>query len=96
MNTAKNLEKYEVIVDSRESIRLPQEIREKFNISKGAIFIVKPDSDGNLYLIKKDDKIIKKELLEKKKKFLNHFKDIDLSKKEDVTSEEFIKKERRF
>ncbi|MBX9836708.1 MAG: hypothetical protein K2X69_00190, partial [Silvanigrellaceae bacterium] len=66
MNAVKNLEEYEVIVDSRESIRLPQEIREQLKISKGTIFIVKPDSNGNLYLIKKDDDLIKKELLEKK------------------------------
>ncbi|WP_397602178.1 AbrB/MazE/SpoVT family DNA-binding domain-containing protein [Silvanigrella sp.] len=96
MNAVKNLEEYEVIVDSRESIRLPQEIREQLKISKGTIFIVKPDSNGNLYLIKKDDDLIKKELLEKKKKFMKHFKNIDLSKKEEVTSDEFIKEERRF
>jgi bifunctional DNA-binding transcriptional regulator/antitoxin component of YhaV-PrlF toxin-antitoxin module len=89
-------ENYEIKVDSRESIRLPQKLRKKIGIQSGSILILHLDKDGKFYFEKKDTIAEKKKKATQKKDFLNHFEKMDVSEKEDVSSETFLKKSRRY
>jgi len=89
-------EGFEIKVDARDSIRLPQKLRKKFGIQSGTILILHVDKDGKLYFEKKDKTAEKKKKASQKKDFLKHFENMDLSQKEDITSEAFIKKSRRY
>ena len=101
MNTAKkqdNFEEnnFEIKVDARESIRLPVEVREKYGISKDTILILHASHDGKLFFEKKDEEKERRKKQQKKKEFMEYFSSINLTKKEDITVEEFLNDSRRY
>jgi bifunctional DNA-binding transcriptional regulator/antitoxin component of YhaV-PrlF toxin-antitoxin module len=97
MNALKKLEEeFEIKVDARDSIRLPQKLREKFGIQSGTVLILHLGNDGKLYFEKKDESVVAKQKAAKKARFLEHFENLDLSNKEDVSTEEFLKDSRRY
>lgn len=59
-------EEFEIKVDARDSIRLPQKLREKFGIQSGTVLVLHLGSDGKLYFEKKDENIEAKKEPQKK------------------------------